>query len=458
MGGRNRLATIVIAAIASGVAAGCGGGGDAPATTLAPGASTAAPAPSWTIDIALEQQPGKAEYPSVAIAANGDTIAVFAQQTGSRIAVHAVHGNAGSAKWGAPRVIDRPDTSAHLPQLVPGKFQTATQLAIHPATGDAVAVWSAAGSGGAQVWVARYHRASDTWGVPVRLDTAAAGASYPVVAMNAQGNAIAAWSEAASGGTPGVAAAYFANGAWGASVKLSARAAGAPQAGIDAAGNAVVTWTEKNAAGIDDVMVAKMNSARVTSSARVLDASAAPASLPAIAVAANGNALVVWLQADDTGNSVHASRLAGDTWSAPAVLERLQDDSYAPAVALNDTGGFVAWEQEDIPGASGLAYAVRLDASGTWSAPAAVYNRGGAMPVVRMRDNGDAMMIWLAAHTQYATWSASASSWSAVINLAPYNCGNGHALAMDAASGKAVAAWIPSNCARNNDVYGAFYR
>ncbi|HYD60947.1 MAG TPA: hypothetical protein VEC35_11360 [Noviherbaspirillum sp.] len=457
MGRRNRLGAIAIAAIAASVAAGCGGGGDdKPPATLAPQAGTTAP--TWTIDIPIENQSGKAEFPSVAIAANGDTIAVFAQQTGTRIAVHAVHGNAGSGRWGHSRVIDRPDTSAHVPQTIPGKFQTATQLAIQPATGDAVAVWSANGGGVAQVWAARYHRASDTWSAPVRLNASSANASYPVIAMNAQGNAVAVWSETATGGTPGVGAAYFANGAWSASTSLSTRAAGTPQAGIDAAGNALVTWTEKNAAGIDDIMVAKMNSGGVTSPARTLDTSATPASLPAITVAPNGNALVAWLQDDDTGNSVHASRLAGDAWSPPAVLERLQDDSYAPAVALNDIGGFVAWEQQDVPGASGLAYAVRLDASGTWSAPATVYNRGGYMPVIRLRDNGDAMMIWLAAHTQYATWSASASAWSAVTNLAPYNCGAGHALAMDASSGKAVAAWIPSNCARNNDVYGAFYR
>ena len=455
MGRRNRRRAIVIAAITT--ITGCGGGGDdKPSATLAPQAGAAAPA--WTIDIPIENQSGKAEYPAVAMAANGDTIAVFAQHTGSRIAVHAVHGNAGSAGWGTPRVIDRPDTSAHVPQIVPGKFQTATQLAIQPATGDAVAVWSADSSGVAQVWAARYHRASDTWSAPARLDASAAGASYPVIAMNAQGNAVVAWSESASGGAPGVSAAYFTNGAWGSPVRLSARAASAPQAGIDAAGNAQVVWMEKNAGGIDDIMVTKLNRAGPASPARVLDTSAAAASLPAIAVAANGNAIVAWLQEDGTGNSVHASHLAGDNWSASSVLERLRDDSYAPAVALNETGGFVAWEQQDIPGASGLAYAVRLDAAGTWGDPATVYNRGGYMPVIRLRDNGDAMMIWLAAHTQYATWSASASSWSAVTNLAPYNCGAGHALAMDAASGKAVAAWIPSNCGRHHDVYGAFYK
>ena len=436
------------------LAAGCGGGGGGdtpePAATL-PSSSVSTP-PAWTVDTPFEKQPGKAEYPSVAIAANSDTITVFAQQEGARMAVFAVHGNAISAEIGHPRIIDRPDTSAHTSQRLHGKFLTATQVAMNPATGDALAVWSATASGQPQVWAAHYIRAADTWNAPVRLDTVT-GASWPVVAMNAQGQAIAAWSEA-----DGVSAAYFAAGSWRSPARLSAGAADMPQAGIDAAGNALVAWVEKDAAGIGNIHAARMTSAGTASPARIVDVLAAPASLPSVAVAPNGNALVAWLQDDGNGSSVHASRFAAGVWSPPAVIENRPGSSYAPFAALNDGGGFVAWEQGATETSTASAYAARLDASGAWSTPVNVYNRGGFMPIVRLRDNGDAMMVWLAAHTQVATWSAASSAWSAVTNLAPYNCGNGHALAMDAAGGRAVAAWVPSNCSRNNDVYGAFYR
>ena len=454
MGGKARfrmagMGAVILTALASG----CGGGSPSPVAAL--GSSTAIPAPAWTVDAPFENQPGKAEYPSVAIASNGETIAVFAQHTGTRLAVHAVHGNVDSARVGAPRIIDRPDMNAQTPQHLTGKSRTATQIAMNTATGDAVAVWSATSGTVAQVWAASYSRASDTWHAPVRLDTTSSGASHPVVAMNAQGNAIAAWSETSSSG---VSAAYFTGGSWRNPVRLSVLAAGMPQAGIDAAGNATVAWVEKDATGNDSILATRMTGAGVSSPPRILDASARPAAMPSVAVAPNGNALVAWLQDDGNGQSVHASRFAGGTWSVPAVIENRPGNSYAPFAALNDTTGFVAWEQGDTQAASASTFAARMDAAGAWSAPVIVYNRGGFMPVVRLRDNGDAMMVWLAAHTQYATWSASASAWSSVINLAPYNCGYGHAIAMDAASGKAVAAWIPSNCSRNNDVYGAFYR
>lgn len=449
---RLRMAGIGAALVAA-FAAGCGGGGgdsQAPSTTR--GSSAVEPPLNWTVDAPFENQPGKAEYPSVAIASSGETIAVFAQQTESRLAVHAVHGNANSARNNAPRILDRPDTSAQAPYRTTGKFQSATQVAMNPATGDAIAVWSATAGSVPQVWAAAYSRAADIWHAPVRLDTSSTGASYPVVAMNAQGNAVAAWTESAS-----VNAAYFSGGSWRNTVRLSALAAQAPQAGIDAAGNALVAWVERDASGNDNIMASDVTAAG-PAPARILDTVAAPASMPSVAVAPNGNALVAWVQDDGSGSSILASLRSGGTWSAPTRIESRPGSSYAPSAALNNTSGFVAWEQADTEVPSGSAYAARMDATGAWSAPVLVYNRGGAMPVIRLRDNGDAMLVWLASHTQFATWSAATSSWSPVVNLAPYNCGNGHSLAMDAASGKAVAAWIPSNCARNNDVYGAFYR
>ena len=448
MNARNRMAGVMTATLV----AGCGGGDTSgPAATLS--ASSTRTPPAWTIDAPFENNPGKAEYPSVAIAANGDTLTVFAQQTGTRLAVFAVHGNVNSATIGAPRMIDHPETSAQASQRVNGKFQAATQVVMNPATGDALAVWSATANGQPQVWTARYTRASDSWSTPARLDASVSGAANPVVAMNARGQAIAAWSEFGS-----VSAATFAAGGWRSPMRLSAGVAAMPQAGIDGAGNAWVAWMEKDAVGTDNIHAAQIMSAGASSPARILDTLAAPASLPSVAVAPNGNALVAWLQDDGNGNSVHASRFDGSGWSAPRAIEIHPGNSFAPFAALNDSGGIVAWEQEVAEASSGGAYAVRLDAAGSWGPPVNVYNRGGFMPVVRLRDNGDAMMVWLAAHTQFATWSAATGSWSGVVNLAPYNCGSGHALAMDAASGKAVAAWIPSNCSRNNDVYGAFYR
>lgn len=435
------------------LAGGCGGAGNAPEPVTTLPSSSTNPSPAWTIDAPFENEAGKAEYPSVAIAANGDTITVFAQQSGSRLAVYAVHGNAVIAGIGSPRLIDRPDTSAQPSLRANGKFLTATHVAMNTATGDALAVWSATAGATPQVWSARYARASDTWHAPVRLDTAPAGASYPVIAMNAQGNAIAAWNEAGA-----VSAAYFTAGSWRSPVRLSAGAAGTPQAGIDSSGNAWIAWLEKDASGADNIVASRMISAGSISPARILDTLAAPAAMPSLAVAPNGNVLAAWLQDDGNGNSVHAIRFSGGTWSSPAAIESHPGNSYAPFAALNDSGGFVAWEQETVQASSGSAYAARVDAAGAWSVPVNVYNRGGFMPVVRLRDNGDAMMVWLAAHTQYATWLAATGAWSSVVNLAPYNCGSGHALAMDAASGKAIAAWIPVNCSRNNDLYGAFYR
>lgn len=441
--------------------AGCGGGGGDGGTSTAVASESAVGAnASWTMPVELERESGKAEHPSVGMSANGDVVAVFAQQAGERLAVYAVHGNVNTERFGTPRLIDNPSTSAQRPLLSLGRTRPATQVATNPATGDAIAVWSASAGGIAHVWSARYVRASDAWSAPVQLDTNAAGATMPIVAMNAQGNAIAIWSEAASGEIPrGVSMAYFTHAAWSRPVRLSARTTGdAPQAGIDGSGNAIAAWTEKDASGADNVVAARIGSTGAVQGSTIVDASDAPASLPAVAVAPNGNALLSWVQSDGSNSSVHASRYTGSTWTAAQRIENLADESYAPAVALNNAGGFVAWEQQFSGGFTGHAYVARLNAANEWEAPVLVYNRGGYMPVVRMRDNGDAMMTWLAGHTQYARFSASTSRWSDVTNVSAYNCGSGHALAMDATSGKAFAAWIPSNCGRAYDLFGTFFK
>lgn len=460
MDGKGIIRPLVASLMAALSVAGCGGSGDAAQGSLVAPAVNASS--RWTLPVELETASGKAEYPSSAMAANGDVITVFAQRMGDRTVVHAVHGNIDAQRYGAPRVIDHASTSAQAPALFTGKSQSATQVAMNPATGDAVAVWSALSGGVAHVWSARYVKASDAWSAPVQLDTAANGASYPVVAMNAQGNAVAAWSEAATSGAPrGVVVATLANGSWRQPVRVSTRATGdLPQVGIDAAGSAVAAWVEQDAQGTvsaEDLVAARIGSNGTVADSRVIDASATPAKMPALAVAPNGNALLAWLQSDGSNTSVFASYLAGSAWSAAERIENLPNESFAPAVALNDTAGFVAWEQEESAGFSGHAYVARRNAN-RWEEPVRVYNRGGYMPVVRVQDNGDAMMIWLAAHTQYARFSASSARWSEVTNLSPYNCGNGHTFAMDSASGKSFAAWIPSACGRHEDVYGSFFR
>lgn len=459
MDGTRLLRPVAASVLIALLAAGCGGGGSdaAPAVVTAGVVGTSA---KWTMPIELEHQPGKVEYPSAGMSANGDIITVFAQRIGDRIAVHAVHGNVDAMRFGAPRIIDQASTSAQSPLRLSGKTQSATQVAVNPATGDAVAVWSAMTGSVPHVWSAHYHRAADAWSVPVQLDAAAEGASYPSVAMNAQGKAIAAWSEAAVDDTSrNASAAVFAGGTWQRPVRLSARAAGeAPQAGIDAAGNMLVAWVEKDASGTDDIVAARITGTGMVQHTQVVDASAAPAALPALAVAPGGAAVLAWVQSDGSHASVHASRLAGNGWSAPERIENLPNTSFAPAVTLNDAGGFVAWEQEEAAGFSGHAYAARVNASQGWEEPVRVYTRGGYMPAIRIQDNGDALMIWLAAHTQYARYSAASGRWGEVTNLSPYNCGNGHTLAFDPASGKAFAAWIPSVCSRSDDLYAAFFR
>lgn len=116
---------------------------------------------TWSLPVQLESESGNAEYTAVAMSSNGDVMAVYTQRMANRNVVHAVHGNVDAQRYNAPRVIDHAATSAQLPAIFTGKSQPATRVAMHPANGDAVAVWSAMSGATSHVWSARYVKASD---------------------------------------------------------------------------------------------------------------------------------------------------------------------------------------------------------------------------------------------------------------------------------------------------------
>jgi hypothetical protein len=249
-----------------------------------------------------------AEFPQVAIDAHGDATAVWPAYNGTNTIVQAAtrpaggtwpapvdlsatdenavnpqvavdpHGNA-TAVWEHSSTIN-PDTAVHLVQAAarpaggswgaPVSLSTTggvnPQVAVN-AQGDATAVWdhyAGVNEANAQHDVQTAVRpAGGAWHKPAALSGVGTELSYPQVAVNARGDAIAAWDQ--GGKSPyfyhtAQAAVRPADAAWHTPVALAAASVGyeAPVAAIDTQGNATAVWhlndgdfTTLQAAGYD---------------------------------------------------------------------------------------------------------------------------------------------------------------------------------------------------------------
>lgn len=346
--------------------------------------------------------------PHVAIDASGDAIAALVLKSSPDWTIQAVRldASADPPTW---------STAASLSDA------TCTGDTRHPdiamnAAGDAVVVWECYDTVAASSWTqtARYTSATDTWATPSDLSIAGSGwsASAPSIAVNASGDAVAAWREQHLA-TVTVQAALLQGGTWlgpddvAPSVGFSD---GVARPVIDSTGRATVAW--ERTIGIDAAAlhassrapgdVAWSSPDDVSSIVwNILDA-------PQLAVAADDSVVAVWDAYDARSDtfSIQASRRAtpGGTWTEPrdivtsaAADEALLAQSRAAIGLDGDGNARIVWTQGPYEGTpTTVATAVLDAAAGTWSAPAAIVTgrASEAEPLVGVATDGSAVAVW----------------------------------------------------------------
>jgi hypothetical protein len=112
-------------------------------------------------------------------------------------------------------------------------------------SGNAIAVWQQSDGTRNNIWANRY--AGGSWGTAQLIETANAGdASYPQIAMDSSGNAIAVWQQF-DGTRNNIWTNRYAGGSWGTAQLIetdNAGPAGAPQIAMDSSGNAIAVWQQ----------------------------------------------------------------------------------------------------------------------------------------------------------------------------------------------------------------------
>lgn len=301
---------------------------------------------------------GEASRPAVAMDANGNFVVVF-DNFGANFDVFARRYNAAGTALGA----------AFMVNTFTGFDQTQPAIAMSP-TGDFTIVWTSANqdASGRGVYGQRYNAAGTAQGSEFRVNTATnSDQQTPAIAMSGTGDFVVAWDS--------VGQDSFGNGIY----AQRYTAAGAPQGGefrvnntvvsalagasqrlpaiaMDADGDFVVSWIDGNSGGAIEGVFARRylptGVAKDVNEFRVNTQNAAITERPSISNSSLGNFVIAWQ--DDSGKDGNLKGILLREYLASGTAVTTGDrivnvttagDQVNPDVRADNTGNFVvAWK------------------------------------------------------------------------------------------------------------------
>jgi hypothetical protein len=208
------------------------------------------------------------------------------------------------------------------------------------------------------------------------------GSQLNDVAVNAAGQAIAAWDQFSytGSGSASIGAAVRSGGGWNAPFTISGTSgfSTTPKVAIGADGTMAVSWIFQDSSGSDHVQVAVSPAASQTWTTSTL-ATFTPGGVSVtrsapVGIDANGDVFAAWNIWDGTKNVVQAAtRPSGQTWSAPAMLSGPGTDGLYLSLAVNARGdaavAYTISPYSSYQSGTWAEYVSRPAATGAWSSP-----------------------------------------------------------------------------------------
>ena len=318
--------------------------------------------------------------------------------------------------------------------------------------GDAMVAWLQSDPGPVtNVWITSFTASTDSWGTATQVNTGAVGASFPVLAIDAAGNAMVAWPEGSSFATFHLMARRLEAAGWGAVQQVDSAAGGASRPGlaVDASGNATLVWLQQNATGTGaDVWANRFVAGTGWGTATMIETNGRDASNPAVASDAAGNAMAIWVQADDTNpvtnnSAVYSSRFSAGSWGAATLVKGGAPFAWDGAIAMNASGdAVVVWQEDD--GFDGASVWARSYAAGVGGTPLRIDDQVTVLalsPRIGVDAGGNAVAVWSQGGHLWCNQATAATGWGIAADVAPTLSGASQPqLAVDAA-GNAIAVW-----------------
>lgn len=316
--------------------------------------------------------------PQIAVDLDGNAMAVWAEYDGMVFNVRASRYEP-AIGWGEVIGLETNDTGdASGPQVI-----------MDP-DGDAIAVWEQDFGTRFIIFSSRYTAADDRWGTPEPIDDDNGGdAEEAKIGGDAKGNAMAVWRQSNDRGADDPrfdiwSARYTSSdGQWGPAELVESHdtgSASAPQVAVAPNGDAVAVWVQFDGTNFDVWSNRYTFDVGWGTAEGIETDDRGPAESPQVAVDPNGNAVAVWTQSDGVQFRVWSNRYTPDTkWGRHQAIGRdTGGRSWWPRVAMDGDGNALAvWAQEDKPAERFDIWSNRLAEHGTSGGTGGTDGAGG---------------------------------------------------------------------------------
>ena len=347
----------------------------------------------WSAPEMLEHDSAASDFaPSVAMNAAGNGMAIWCKHDGLHVQLWTRRYTA-SDGWG-PEELMRTDEAAGI---------SFPSIAVD-GRGCAIAVWRRTGDRRCGIWVNRYVPRQG-WSGPGPLVFEEVGEVFdPRIAMNERGDAMVVWQHSSAERNTVWTCRHAVGTGWAPPVLAthhSVSDACAPRVAMDALGNAMVVWRQFD--GASTSIWANLHELdRGWGVADVLDVEQEGTAFdPQIVMNASGTAIAMWTQSGRQQSRIHACHYQkGRGWGRTVRVGHQHDKTVLVAqLAMDDRGNALAvWGEQD--GKRLVVCASRYQAGGSWSLPSkidrdATSGAGNSLdPQLVMDGHGNAVALW----------------------------------------------------------------
>ncbi len=348
---------------------------------------------SWSAPVQLSQAGEQPLSPKVVVSPDGEATVVWFGYDGSKEVVRAATRPAGGA-WSQPVALSDVDG-----------YSSEPDIAIDP-QGNATAVWTTGPQNQYGFVQTATRPAGGSWSQPVALSDESEAAVWPHIASDAQGDLTAIWD---SGGEEGVIQSKTrpAGGEWSsAAVDISDEdgLSSYPRIAIDGQGDAVAVWQQKDIhapSGFHYFVQTARRTGGSWSTPLTISREDGLAMNPLLALDPQGNATVVWDWAPLATGTAHGlqarSATAGGSWGATVYVATSPgglEPSESGVQLLADPQGnmTVIWEGWSAP--NDVVRSAHRTAGGTWSSPVTLSTGESFIPAAAIDPQGTVTAVW----------------------------------------------------------------
>ena len=335
-------------------------------------------------------------------------------------------------EWSSSKRISRPAPATESPKLA------------MDAGGNAVAVWNRSSNGHDNVVQAAVLAADGDWSGPEDLSASGEIAFNANVAVEA-GNITAVWLEMHKRHAAVMSSSRTVAGHWMPAVEISGTVGNtfSPVVAMDDNGGAAAAWQWFD--GVFLVVQAAVRSADGKwTKPETLPTPGRSTTVPKLVMDAKGNAIAGWIRFNGAWPTAQVvSRPADGDWQEPTNISNRGGKAFALGLAITRDGDAVAiWNQRT--GRYSNLFSVSRPAGGShWGARAAVSSRGlGVQASVALDADGNATVAWSGNATVLASFKPAGEPWQEDYLLSSWEDNSAQPMVTAQTSRNATAVWV----------------